>query len=378
SGLRDLTLIQTPPRDRMPIITHVLPWSEAIVAEAIHRELDRGGQAFFLHNRVETIHTAAERVRRLVPDARVSVAHGQMSAHDLDEVMTGFMDGEVDVLVCSSIIENGLDVPNANTLVVDRADRFGLSQLYQIRGRVGRSDRRAYCYLVVPEGITEEAEKRLRVLEHYTELGSGYSVALRDLELRGAGNLLGADQSGFAHAVGIDAYLRLLEKTVSRLKEGEGAADRADPEVSLAGSAYLPDGYVSDPGQKLHLYRRISKIRHQAEVEELRDELADRFGSPPPEVERLLDATDLRILGSRLGVERILVRGRTARLNFHPAVVPRLQALEGPLRDRQVDVEVRRVSPLSLSLRQLGPEPLTGTLIRALALLAEKETEVAA
>ncbi|HZD04688.1 MAG TPA: DEAD/DEAH box helicase, partial [Longimicrobiales bacterium] len=269
SEVRDLTLIRTPPRDRMPILTHVLPWSAGIVSEAVHRELDRGGQVFFLHNRVETILTVAQRVRGLVPEARVEVAHGQMSARELDEVMTAFVDGGVDVLVCSSIIENGLDVPNANTLVVDRADRFGLSQLYQIRGRVGRSDRRAYCYLIVPDGVTEEAEKRLRVLEHYTELGSGYSVALRDLELRGAGNLLGADQSGFAHAVGIDAYLRLLEKTVARLKESDEGAERPDPEVSLSGSAYLPEGYVSDPGQKLHLYRRISRIRHQAEVRDL-------------------------------------------------------------------------------------------------------------
>ncbi|NNK62863.1 MAG: transcription-repair coupling factor, partial [Gemmatimonadetes bacterium] len=244
SRIRDLTVIRTPPRDRMPIITHVLPWSDGLVSEAIHRELDRGGQTYLLHNRVETIHTAAERIRALVPEARVDVAHGQMGANELDRIMTAFVDGEVDVLVASAIIENGLDVPNANTLVVDRADRFGLSQLYQIRGRVGRSDRRAYCYLITPDGITEDARKRLRVLEHYTELGSGYSVALRDLELRGAGNLLGADQSGFAHVVGIDAYLRLLESTVRRLQQEEaGGTDHPEPEISLSGSAYLPESY---------------------------------------------------------------------------------------------------------------------------------------
>jgi transcription-repair coupling factor (superfamily II helicase) len=213
----------------MPILTHLIPWSDNLIAEAIHRELDRGGQAFFLHNRVETIYQAADRVRRLVPEARAEVAHGQMTPRELDRVMTAFVDGTVDVLVCSSIIENGLDVPNANTLIVDRADRFGLSQLYQIRGRVGRSDRRAYCYLVVPPHLNEDAERRLRVLEHYTELGSGYSVALRDLELRGAGNLLGADQSGFANSVGIDAYLRLLERTVTRLQEDGGPAEHPKP-----------------------------------------------------------------------------------------------------------------------------------------------------
>jgi transcription-repair coupling factor (superfamily II helicase) len=373
SRIRDLTVIRTPPRDRMPILTHVLPWSDGLVSEAIQREMDRAGQVFFLHNRVETIHSAAEKVRALVPEARVGVAHGQMSAGDLDRIMTDFVDGDLDVLVCSSIIENGLDVPNANTLVVDRADRFGLSQLYQIRGRVGRSDRRAYCYLIVPDQMTDDAGRRLKVLEHYTELGSGYSVALRDLELRGAGNLLGADQSGFAHVVGIDAYLRLLETTVERLRREEVGEDEEhpEPEISLAGSAFLPEGYVSDSGQKLHLYRRLSKIRRRAEVEELREELTDRFGDVPNEVARLLDATVLRLLGQRLGVDRILVRDRAARVNFRAGVVPRLQVLQGPLRDRQVDVEVRRVAPLSLALTQVGAEPLTATLIEALTALLE-------
>jgi transcription-repair coupling factor (superfamily II helicase) len=372
SRIRDLSLIRTPPRDRMPILTHLLPWSDHILAEAIHRELDRGGQAFFLHNRVETIYAAADRVRRMLPEARVQVAHGQMTARELDRVMTAFVDGEVDVLVCSSIIENGLDVPNANTLIVDRSDRFGLSQLYQIRGRVGRSDRRAYCYLIVPPQLSEDAERRLRVLEHYTELGSGYSVALRDLELRGAGNLLGADQSGFANAVGIDAYLRLLERTVLRMQEEGAPVEHPDPEVSMEGAAYLPETYVSDPGQKLHLYRRISKIRHQPEVEDLRRELQDRFGKLPPEVERLMDQVTLRILGRQLGVERILLRERSARVNFRAEVVPRLAVLERPLRDRQVQLEVRRMAPLSVELRRLGPEPLAPTLIRALSALGEQ------
>jgi transcription-repair coupling factor (superfamily II helicase) len=233
----------------MPIFTNVLPWSDQLLSEALHRELDRGGQSFFLHNRLDTIYTVADELRALVPDARVAVAHGQMGGAELDEVMRAFVDGEVDVLVCSSIIENGLDVPNANTLIVDRADRFGLAQLYQIRGRVGRSDRRAYCYLLVPDDIEEDAERRLRVLEHYTELGSGYSVALRDLELRGAGNLLGADQSGFAQQIGLDAYMRLLRKTVERIERGEDITDWPDPDISLAGAAYLPDAYVSDSSQ---------------------------------------------------------------------------------------------------------------------------------
>ncbi|MFW6199349.1 MAG: transcription-repair coupling factor, partial [Gemmatimonadota bacterium] len=378
SGLRDLTLIRTPPRDRMPVITHVLRWNDRIVMEALERELDRGGQAFFLHNRVETIHSAAERVRRLVPEAAVDVAHGQMSAGELDEAMRAFVDGETDVLVCTSIIENGLDVPNANTLVVYRADRFGLSQLYQIRGRVGRSDRRAYCYLIIPEDITEDAQQRMKVLEHYTELGSGYEVALRDLELRGAGNLLGSDQSGFAHAVGLDTYMRLLEKTVERLNRGEDETAHPDPDVSLGGSGYLPDDYVADSGQKLHLYRRISKVRQGSEVEELRSELVDRYGPVPEQAARLLDAATLRILGRELGIQRVIVRKDEARLNFRGGVVPQMSLLQRPLENRQLRVEVRRMDPFSITVTPGGPEPLVETLIRALDVLVRRTADAAA
>lgn len=373
AGIRDLSLIRTPPRDRMPIITHVLPWSDQIVAEALQRELDRGGQVFFVHNRVETIHTAAERIRRLAPEARVAVAHGQMPGGKLDRTVRAFVEGELDVLVCTSIIENGMDVPNANTLLVDRADRFGLAQLYQIRGRVGRSDRRAYCYLIVPDDLPEEADRRLRVLEHYTELGSGYSVALRDLELRGAGNLLGADQSGFAHAVGLDTYLRLLEDAVRRLKGRGERRDFPEPEISLGAAALLPDSYVSDAGQKLHLYRRISRLREVGEIRSLRRELEDRFGALPPEAEALLEGAALRILGQRLGVQRILLRDREARVSFQRGVAPRLTVLQGPLEDRNVEVEVRRLDPLSFVLRQSGPGPLLDTLREALALLSERQ-----
>ncbi len=376
-GLRDLSLIRTPPRDRMPVITHVVPWSDQILAEALLRELDRGGQSFVLHNLVSTIHGAAERIRALVPEARIGTAHGQMKPRDLDRVMRDFVDGDIDILVCSSIIENGLDVPNANTLIVNRAEHFGLSQLYQIRGRVGRSDRRAFCYLIAPAELSDEAERRLRVLEHHTELGSGYSVALRDMELRGAGNLLGGEQSGFAHSIGIDAYMRLLEQTVKRLQGEEEGREFPDPDVSIAGSAYLPDTYISDSGQKLHLYQRLSKLSRIAEVASLREELADRFGAPPIHVEHLLDGAALRILGRRIGVERILVGRSEARVNFRATVVPRLSVLERPLQEHSVDVEVRRMTPLSLVLHQAGPDSLVSTLILALTTLIEARDEAA-
>ena len=372
SGIRDLSVIRTPPRDRMPIITHVIPWSDRLLGEAMQHEVDRGGQVFFLHNRVETIDTVAERVRRLV-DATIDVAHGQMSARELDAAMTGFVNGSTSVLVCSSIIENGLDVPNANTLIVDRADRFGLSQLYQIRGRVGRSDRRAYCYLVVPDDVTEDAERRLKVLEHYTELGSGYQVAMKDLELRGAGNLLGEDQSGFAHAVGLDTYLRLLEQTVRRMRDGGQSEAYPTPDVTMEEPAFLPDEYVDDQHQKLSVYRRLSAANTQREVAGIAEELRDRYGPLPDEAKRLVEQRRLALVGQQVGVDRILFTGRKARVNFRPDVVPRMSALEGALTGSGVSAEVRRLAPLSLVLNADGGTDLADVVARAIRTLGGEE-----
>ena len=369
AGVRDLSLIRTPPRDRMPIVTHVIGWSDHLVAEACQKELDRGGQVFFLHNRVETIESAAERVRRLLPGASVGVAHGQMAPRRLDREMTRFVEGATDILVCSSIIENGLDVANANTLVVTRADRFGLSQLYQIRGRVGRWDRRAYCYLIVPDRVTPEAERRLSVLEHYTELGSGYQIALRDLEVRGAGNLLGEDQSGFAHAVGLDTYMRLMEEAVKRMRGGPAGEAHPRPDVTMEAEAHLPDNYVADPHQKLHLYRRLTGMSEPREVEALAEELADRFGRLPSAASRLLQKTRLGIAGRRAGVDSILIGHRRARVNFLPGIVPRLSGLQEALADRPLAVEVRRVAPLSLVLECTGRGRLVSLVVRAVEAL---------
>jgi transcription-repair coupling factor (superfamily II helicase) len=371
AGLRDVSLIQTPPRDRMPVITHVIPWIDEVIRDALLRELDRGGQVFVVHNRIESLAAVTERVRRLVPDdADVDMAHGQMRPRQLDDVMSRFLDRQFHVLVTTAIIENGLDVPTANTLVVDRADMFGLSQLYQLRGRVGRSHHRAFCYLVAPDGITLEAEKRLRILEHHTELGSGYAIAMKDLELRGAGNILGADQSGHVHAVGLDTYTRLLEQTVARLRGAEERTDFPPPDVAMDGPAYLPDPYIADPAQKLHLYRRLARADDPVAVAGLAEEVADRFGAPPPEVVRLLDATRLRLLGQIMGVERITIRSDTARLSFRSEVVPRLTALQSAMHGSMIDVEVRRMAPLSLVLNRLGTASLSGAVAEALTRLA--------
>ena len=377
SGLRDLTLLETAPKDRSPILTFIEPWDDALLEEALARELDRGGQVYFVHNRIETIDTIAQRVRTLAPRARIAVAHGQQREHDLDEVMSRFVRGEVDVLVSTMIVESGLDVPNANTMVVNRADQFGLAQLYQLRGRVGRSHRRAYCYLLVPDLVDAAAEERLRVLEHHTDLGSGYRIALRDLELRGAGSLLGGEQSGHAQAVGFDMYLRWLEETVRALKGEPGAGSRESvaPDVVLDQPAHLPDEYVPDDAAKLDLYRRLARTVEPCEIAAVRAELRDRFGPLPAAAERLLLVTELRALGARVGLDTVLVRGDEARLVFRRDAQPRLAGLTAALEAVQFEADVRRAQPLSLRLRRLGGEAIGPGLVRALTAVLQNQPD---
>src|SRR5712664_2897699 len=371
AGLRDLTLLETPPKDRSPVVTFIEPWDDGLIEEALARELDRGGQVYFVHNRIETIDTIAERVRALAPSrARIAVAHGRLKEAELDDVMARFVRAEVDVLVSTMIVESGLDVPNANTMIVNRADQLGLAQLYQLRGRVGRSHRRAYCYLLVPDLVDADAEERLRVLEHHTDLGSGYRIALRDLELRGAGNLLGGAQSGHVQAVGFDMYLRWLEETVGGLKHGEqGAGSRkqfSPPDVTMDAPAHLPDEYVADDDAKLDLYRRLARAEHPGEIEAVRDELRDRFGRLPAAAERLLLVAELRALGARAGLETVLIKGDEARLTFRRDASPRLAGLQVALEAVQFEADVRRAMPLSLRLRRLGGESIGPGLVRAL------------
>jgi len=370
AGLRDMTLMQTAPRDRSPVLTFVEPWDEALIEEGIARELDRGGQVFFVHNRIETIEAIADRIRRIVARARVAVGHGQMKERDLEDVMHRFVAGDVDVLVSTMIVESGLDVPNANTMFVNRADNFGLAQLYQLRGRVGRSHRRAYCYLMVPDAIDPDAERRLQVLEHHTELGSGYRVALKDLELRGAGNLLGPEQSGFVHAVGFDMYLRMLEETVRRVMDGGGRPKLVPSDVSLDLPAYLPDEYIPSQDAKLDVYRRLSALAAPEVIEELRAEVRDRFGPLPPPAEAFFATATLRVVGGALGVDGLLVRGDEARVTFRDTAVPRMKGLSAAFHEVQFQAEVRRTHPLSLKLTRVGGSPILDGLVRALKGLA--------
>jgi transcription-repair coupling factor (superfamily II helicase) len=366
AGLRDLTLIETPPRDRSPVLTAVEPWDDALIEEALARELDRGGQAYVVHNRIETLETIAERVRRLAPRATVAVAHGQMRPRDLDDAMRRFVAGEADILCSTMIVESGLDVPNANTMIVHHAHQFGLAQLYQLRGRVGRSHRRAHCYLIVPDQVDPQSEARLQTLVHHTELGAGYRIALKDLELRGAGNILGAEQTGFALSVGVDMYLRLLEETVRSLRgQGAGQAWPA-PDVLLERAAHLPDEYIGDDGAKLDLYRRLARSQSSGEIALLREELADRFGRLPPEAEALVALTQLRVIGARLGLETVVARGSEARLVFRADAVPRLARLTAAMDEVQFAAEVRRAQPLVLRLERLGGMELLAGLVHAL------------
>jgi transcription-repair coupling factor (superfamily II helicase) len=366
AGLRDMTLMQTAPRDRSPVLTFVEPWDEGLIEEGIARELDRGGQVFFVHNRIETIEAISDRIRRIAPRARVAVGHGQMRDRDLEDVMHRFVAGEVDVLVSTMIVESGLDVPNANTMFVNRADTFGLAQLYQLRGRVGRSHRRAYCYLVVPDAVDPDAERRLQVLEHHTELGSGYRVALKDLELRGAGNLLGPEQSGFVHAVGFDMYLRMLEETVRRVMDAGGRPKLVPSDVSLDLPAYLPDDYIPSQDAKLDVYRRLSALGGPEGIEELRSEVRDRFGPIPAPAEAFFATAMLRLVGGSLGIDGLLVRGDEARVTFRETAVPRMKGLSAAFHEVQFQAEVRRTHPLSLKLTRVGGSPILDGLVRAL------------
>ena len=315
-GIRDLSVIETPPEARLPIQTRIAEDDDGLVRDAINRELDRGGQVFFVHNRVENIEAVAERVRRLVPRARVAIGHGQMAEGMLERVMLDFDAGRFDVLVCTTIIESGLDIPNANTIIINRADTFGLAQLYQLRGRVGRSDRRAYAYLLHRRGhpLTSVARKRLHAIFSASDLGAGYQIALSDLEIRGAGNILGAEQHGFMAAVGFELYTRLLAEAVDRLRGRPPEPEPAPVRLDLPGSAFLPDAYIVDSGVKLEVYRRFAEVRSPEEAEALRTELEDRFGPVPDEVEGLFTAVAVRLAAEAAHVPE--VRAEAGRVTF--------------------------------------------------------------
>ena len=304
SGLRDMSVLNEPPSDRHPVQTYVLEYNPAVIANAIKRELKRNGQVYYLYNRVESIDSFAGKIRQLVPEAKIAVAHGRMSQVQMENIMLKVLNGEVDVLICTTIIETGLDIPNVNTIIIDNADRFGLAQLHQIRGRVGRSSRLAYAYFTVQKDkvLDSVAEKRLKAIKEYTEFGAGFKLAMKDLEIRGAGNLLGQKQHGHIEQIGYELYCRLLETAVRQLKNNEEIVEEMPITIDLRQDSYIPESYISDPDTRIDVYKTISQIESEEEADTVISELIDRFGEPPKVMESLIDAVLIRNIAKSLGV----------------------------------------------------------------------------
>jgi transcription-repair coupling factor (superfamily II helicase) len=326
TGIREMSTLATPPEERHPVLTFVGGYDEKQIAAAIRRELLRDGQVFYIHNRVSSIERAAGRLRELIPEARIATAHGQMGEHKLEQVVVDFWEKRFDVLVCTTIVETGLDISNANTLILERAETFGLSQLHQLRGRVGRGRERAYAYFLYPpeKPLTETALDRLQTIAQHTDLGSGMQVAMKDLEIRGAGNLLGGEQSGHIEGVGFDLYVRLVGEAVAEYR-GDGQAPPAEMKVELPVDAHLPHEYV--PGERLRLeaYKKIADADSTEAVDAVRAELVDRYGEPPQPVEHLLDVARLRVHARRAGLTDIAVQGKHVR--FAPVEMRESQQL---------------------------------------------------
>jgi transcription-repair coupling factor (superfamily II helicase) len=358
-GIRDMSVIETPPKDRLAIQTNVVKFDASVIVRALRHEMERGGQIYFVHNRVESIYSMANLLQRLVPDARIVIGHGQMAEDALERAMLDFMAHKYDVLLATTIVENGLDIANANTMIINRADRYGLSQLYQLRGRVGRSDRAAYAYLLIPpeEALSPVARKRLTAIKEFSDLGSGFRVAALDLEIRGAGNLLGGEQSGTIDAVGFEMYMKLLEETIRELK-GEDLEDDIRATVNLKVDFRLDEGYVPDMNQRLMIYRRIAGARSEDEIGRIVDEVRDRYGPLPTQVLNLADFARIRVLADSLGVETIDRADSTVAIKFRPKPKVELTHVIGLVQERG---DLQLVPPNSLKLDLKSREPVTGT-----------------
>ncbi|MEE9611569.1 MAG: transcription-repair coupling factor, partial [Desulfatiglandales bacterium] len=318
-GVRDLSIIETPPEDRLAIQTYLSPYDEPTITHAIEREIERGGQVFFVHNRVQTIEVMTQKLTQMVPKANFGIAHGQMRERNLEKTMMRFLRREIDVLVCTTIIESGLDIPSANTIIINEIDRFGLSQIYQLRGRVGRSKENAYAYLLLSSDsrLTREAEKRLKALMDFSHLGAGIHLALHDLRIRGGGNILGFTQSGHISAIGYELYLRLIEQTVAELR-GEEWHEEINPEINVDIPAFLPEEYVPDVDVRLNLYRRLSSLGEESELDDMVEEMNDRFGSPPQEVSNLLSIMRVRLLLKKMEATKLDMSEEGLTFTFSP------------------------------------------------------------
>ena len=305
-GVRDMSVIYEPPYNRKPVQTYVLEYDQEVIKEAITRELERNGQVFYLFNNVERIIQKADEISNLVPEAKVVYAHGQMTGHEIENIMEEFIEGKTNVLVCTTILESGIDIPNANTIIVENADRMGLAQLYQIRGRVGRSDRQGYAYITYKRDklLSEIADKRLKAIKEFTEFGSGFKIAMRDLEIRGAGSLLGEIQSGHLEQVGYDTYCNLLDEVVKEM-QGEEVKPEIDIQIDLDATCYIPDEYISDSSQKIEIYQDIALCKNEEDIQNVIDEMIDRFGNMPSEIENLIEIARIKILCKKLNISKV-------------------------------------------------------------------------
>ncbi|MDR1630834.1 MAG: transcription-repair coupling factor [Oscillospiraceae bacterium] len=370
TGIRDMSVIEEAPQDRYPVQTYVMEHDMSILAEAISKELRRGGQVYYLHNRVETIDRAVADIKRFLPDARIGVGHGKMAEEDLSNVWRMLLEGEIDILVCTTIIETGVDVPNANTLIIENADRMGLAQLHQIRGRVGRSTRRAYAYFTIERGkaLTEIAESRLSAIREYTEFGSGFKIAMRDLEIRGAGNLLGAQQHGHMESVGYDMYLKLLAEAVNEQKGDAPAVPQKECLIDIQIDAHIPDKYITSIPQRLSIYRRIADVRTEADAQDVLDELIDRFGEPPESVRGLIQVSLLRNLAAGQDIYEIGQRGENLLLYFTALDKAKLAYLAAKMRGR---ILVSATAKQYISVKKLPKQSTLDTLREALLFMAD-------
>ena len=340
-----------------PIQTEVLAFEEERIAEAILREVDRGGQIYFVHNRVQSMPAMMDFLHRLVPEVRLGMGHGQMPERQLEKVMMGFFDHEYDVLVSTMIVESGLDIPNVNTLIVNRADRLGLAQLYQLRGRVGRSNKRAYAYLFVPSrrALRKAAVRRLRAIEEFSDLGSGFRISMRDMEIRGAGNVLGAQQHGHIAAVGFDLYTRLLDEAVRQIK-GDEAESAVDPEVQVSVSSYIPNDYIPDADQKMRFYQRLGEMRQTVEVLAIEEELADRFGPLPDPTAALLDVLQVKILARQLQLSQLHI-GEVMTMTLSPEKMLTRQEIEQMVTQSPLPLQFALGDPPKIEVALIGTGP---------------------
>jgi transcription-repair coupling factor (superfamily II helicase) len=358
-GARDLSIIATAPRNRRPIQTELTQWNPELIREAVLRELHRGGQVYVVHDRIEDMDGVTERLRQIVPGIRMAHAHGRMGAHQLEEVMMDFVERRIDLLVATKIIESGLDIPNVNTIIINRADRFGMAELYQLRGRVGRSNVQAYALLLTPplSVLPQQTIRRLRALEEFTELGSGFNLAMRDLEIRGAGNLLGAEQSGFIESLGFETYTRILDEAVQELKEEEFQELAKEPRRGSAREtvvepefdAYIPEAYVGADTERLAIYRRLYALTTAAQLEETASELRDRFGAFPPELENLFGIVRLRLQASHSGFPKLTIGPASMSVDFPPEAEKEFYEGEGFQAIMQV---ISRMKNRGVSLRE--------------------------